>query len=251
MLQKITLTCTYNGDAKASYHWGSLLHGAMMELLPEEISEALHENNLRPFSQYVLSLTDNKLIWNIGLFGGAVSEAVVQAVMPISCIDIKHKGIRLEVVASERKKQSERDFFARFFTVEPPCRQFKLEFLTPSTHKSAGEYVLFPTPELIIQSLYMRFCAFSQELALDDSDTMVQLMSNLKITNYSLRSAKYHLEGTLVAGYIGWVSISVRGPEQLARLAGMLLSFAEYAGIGIKTSLGMGACRITQIVRSR
>mgnify|MGYP000364874338 FL=1 len=50
MLKKITLKCTYNGEAKASYHWGSLLHGAMMELLPEEVSEALHENHLRPFS---------------------------------------------------------------------------------------------------------------------------------------------------------------------------------------------------------
>jgi len=247
MLQKITLQCTYSGEAKASYNWGSLLHGAMMELLPKETASVLHENNLRPFSQYVLPMPGNRLEWKLGLWGNEVSETVAQVVMSTPCIEIKHKGIKLEVVASEQKKQSERDFFTCFFTTETPCRRYELEFLTPCTHKSAGEYVLFPSPELIIQSLYMRFCAFSQDFSLDDAETMAQLAANLYIARYSLRSAQYHLEGTKVAGYIGRVTLYICGPEQLARLAGMLLSFAEYAGVGIKTSLGMGGCRIIQI----
>lgn len=246
MLQKITLQCTYDGEAKASYHWGSLLHGAMMELLPKETADKLHEINLRPFSQYVLPQQGNKLIWNIGLWGDEIPEAVAQAVMPVSSIEIKHKGIRLEVVASERRKQSERDFFSRFFNTNTPCRRYEMEFLTPCTHKSGGEYVLFPTPELIIQNLYMRFGAFSQDFSLDDDATITQLAENLRIVRYSLRSARYHLEGTQVNGYTGRVTISISGPEQLARLAGMLISFAEYGGVGIKTSLGMGGCIVTK-----
>ena len=220
-----------------------------MELLPSEVADLLHENNLRPFSQYVLPLEDNRIEWNIGLWGGDISDAIAQVIMPISFIDINHKGIRLEVVKSEREKQSEQDFLSRFFTAEAPCRRYELEFLTPCTHKSAGEYVLFPTPHLIIQNLHMRFCAFSQVFSLDDEEVMQQIAANLHIARYSLRSAQYCFDGTRIPGYLGRITLAIRGPEQLARLVGMLLSFSEYAGVGIKTSLGMGGCRITEIIR--
>lgn len=34
--------------------------------------------------------------------------------------------------------------------------------------------------------------------------------------------------------------IHINGPEQMVNLAHMLIAFGEYAGIGIKSSLGMG-----------
>lgn len=247
MLQKIVLRCTNSQQERASYNWGSLLHGALMERLPKDIADALHDENLRPFSQYVLPLADNKLEWNIGLWDDSISEYIVQAVMPISSININYKGMELEVIGAERKKQNERNFLARFFGQEPSCRRYELEFLTPCTHKSSGKYVLFPTPELMIQSLCMRFCAFSQEYSLADPKTMAQISDNLQISGYSLHSVQYHIESAKIFGYMGRVSLYIHGPDQLARLTEMLLSFSEYAGIGIKTALGMGGCRITPI----
>lgn len=247
MLQKIVLECTYSGERKASCHWGSLLHGALMELLPEDAAGSLHANDLRPFSQYVLPRPDNRLEWHIGLWDSALSEAIARAVMPLSALALKHKGVTLEVTGISRQKKSEREFIAPFFTAAAPCRQYELEFLTPCTHKSAGEYVLYPTPELIVQSLHMRFGAFAREVSLDDAEAMAQLAAHMRISRYFLRSASYHLEGARVFGYLGRITLSIRGPEQLARLAGMLLSFAEYGGVGVKTSLGMGGCRVAPV----
>jgi CRISPR/Cas system endoribonuclease Cas6 (RAMP superfamily) len=46
---------------------------------------------------------------------------------------------------------------------------------------------------------------------------------------------------------MGKITLVVNGPDQLARLAGAMLSFAEYSGVGIKTALGMGGVRIREI----
>ncbi len=251
MLQKIKLRCSYNGDATASYHWGTLTHGALMEILPAEISEMLHENSLRPFSQYVLPREGNMLDWNIGVWDDEVAEAIIKAVLPLSGIELKHKGVKLEILGSEQSRISEKDFLSGFFTAGDPCRRYVLEFLTPSTHKSAGEYVIFPTPELIIQNLCMRLNTFSQDFSADDPETMAEIASNVKIKSYSLRSARFSLQGTYIPGYLGRITLSLYGPVQLVRLTGMILSFAEYAGVGIKTSLGMGGCRVTPVPGNR
>jgi len=249
MLQKITLKLTYKGEAKASYNWGSMMHGVLMELLPADAAETFHENSLRPFSQYVLPLGESIIEWNIGLWGDGISDVVAKAILPVNTLEIKHKGILLNVCSSERQNLSERDFMARFFETENPCRKYELEFLTPCTHKSAGKHVLFPTTDLMVQSLCMRFNAYSQEYSLDDPEAMKQIAENMRIVKYSLHSAQYHLDGTKVTGYAGRIVLYISGPEQLVRLAGMLLSFSEYSGIGVKTSLGMGGCRIRPILK--
>ncbi len=250
MLQKIVIKCSYSGGTKASYNWGSLMHGALIELLPKEISDELHESNLRPFSQYIVPLSPNEVEWHIGVWDDIILEPITRAVMSITKVDVKHKNIVLDVMDANRTVISERDYLAKFFTNEEPCRRYNIEFLTPSTHKSDGEYVLFPSVDLIMQSLYMRFCAFAKDYSIDDEEALKQICQHSRIAYYSLRSTRYHIKGIKIMGYMGRITIAVHGPDQLPRLAGLLLSFAEYAGIGIKTSLGMGACKVEQVRRS-
>jgi len=42
------------------------MHGVLMELLPGDIVEILHESSLNPYSQYVIPLSENELEWHIG-----------------------------------------------------------------------------------------------------------------------------------------------------------------------------------------
>ena len=39
MLQKIVLQCTYEGDQRASYNWGSLFHGFLIQTLPPQAAD--------------------------------------------------------------------------------------------------------------------------------------------------------------------------------------------------------------------
>ncbi|WP_054697327.1 CRISPR system precrRNA processing endoribonuclease RAMP protein Cas6 [Syntrophomonas palmitatica] len=247
MLQKIIIQCKYEGDQRASYNWGSLFHGFLMRVLPAETAALLHESVLRPFSQYVRPLGTQQLAWNIGLWDADIAECIVQAVMPLSRIELEQKGIILEVCGVQRITLTETEYFNRFFMCQNPCRRYEIEFLTPCTHKQNGNYALFPSLELIVGSLSRRYSAFVQDISLDDSNVMQEAANHMRIVRYSLRSAVYYLDNTKITGYTGKITLVLNGPEQLARLSGALLSFAEYSGLGIKTALGMGGVRVNQV----
>ena len=46
-------------------------------------------------------------------------------------------------------------------------------------------------------------------------------------------------------GYAGRIELRFFGPDPLKRLAGALFAFANWTGVGIKTTLGMGGCVVT------
>lgn len=247
MLQRITLQCSCEEAARPNYNWGSLFHGFLMDTMPSEVGEMLHQSNLRPFSQYVVPQSEQQLNWVIGLWDSTIADYIIQTVMPLTRIDIKHKGITLKINSIQRSSESEAEFFSRFFTGETLCRRYEVEFVTPCTHKQDGAYVLFPTPELMIHSVSKRYAAFGQEVSLDDPEAIAQVARHIRIVRYSLRSAVFHMENTKITGYMGKTTLVINGPEQLARLAGAMLSFAEYSGMGIKTALGMGGVRVREV----
>jgi len=249
MLQKIILQCEYEGGQRTGFQWGSVMHGALMETLPPEIAGHLHQSRLRPFAQFVLPGAQRQLSWQIGLWDNGIADQIIKAVMPLTGIALKQKGGRLQVLETQRFSISKQEYFKRFFTAPEPCRRFEISFLTPCTHKQDGSYALFPSPALIVQSLSDRYNAFADEFSLDDPEAMQQLAGHMHIVRYALHSAVYYLEKTKITGYLGKITLIIRGPEQLARLGGALLSFAEYSGLGIKTALGMGGVSLREIFR--
>ena len=247
MMQKIIVQCKYGGEQRANYNWGSLFHGFLLKALPPDVAETLHHSRLRPFSQFVLPQPGQDLSWVIGMWDTEIAGHIGQAVLPLTRIELQQKGLTLEVTGTQRIVQSEQEYFSRFFTAGAPCRRYELEFLTPCTHRQDGQYALFPNPDLIVNSISKRYSDFTHDVSIDDPQAMEQVARHMRIVRYSLRTAVYFLENTKITGYMGRITLVIRGPEPLARLAGALLSFAEYCGIGIKTALGMGAVKIKQI----
>ena len=247
MFQKIILQCRYRGEQRANYNWGSIFHGLLLQALPPKTAAALHQSQLRPFSQYVLPHPDQQLLWKIGLWDAETADQITRVLLPLTKLELKQKGTTLEVTEIQRAILSEADFFSQFFTEEKPCRRYEIEFLTPCNHKQDGEYSLFPSPKLIVNSLNKRYGAFVKDISLDDPEAMEQIAAHLRIVRYNLRSAVYYLENTKITGYLGKITLVITGPEQLARVAGALLSFAEYSGLGIKTALGMGGVSVKRI----
>ena len=56
---------------------------------------------------------------------------------------------------------------------------------------------------------------------------------------------RFHLEGTSIPAFMGHMEVHINGPQPLVNLIHLLLRYGEYAGVGIKTAMGMGAMRIT------
>jgi len=125
-------------------------------------------------------------------------------------------------------------------------RRLKVTFLTPTSFKQDGRYVIFPTVRLIFQSLMMKFDKSSSDMEVFGKDILETFENYTEITMYKLRSTYFHLDGTKIPAFIGDITITVKGPAQLVNLANLLLKFGTYSGVGIKTGIGMGGIAFEQ-----
>ena len=68
-----------------------------------------------------------------------------------------------------------------------------------------------------------------------------------RIVSYKLHSQYFpHVtKDHKIPAFVGSVVLKCHGPQPMIGLVRMLLKFGEYAGIGIKTSMGMGGVRCT------
>jgi len=250
LIKRIKIKIKTEDEAVPSYNWGSIMHGVLMQKLNSEYVEYLHNDGLKPFSQFIL--TDNckentEFTWVVNLLG----EEAIREIMPMLQREekyfLKHKAIYLKVnEVTIENTITEEEFCKKYLLEKEYCNYPAINFITPSTHKSAGQYTIFPSTDLIIKSLIQKWNAYSKEYSLQDEQGVADMITYTKIRNYKLRSKKYYLEGVRIPSYMGTLGLSIKGPEALMKLVNMLLHFGEYSGIGVKTSLGMGACIINQ-----
>jgi CRISPR-associated endoribonuclease Cas6 len=89
-----------------------------------------------------------------------------------------------------------------------------------------------------------KYSAIDSKMDMRDEETLDQLSQNSEIVRYRLRSAPFPLEGVNITGFQGDIRIRIKGTDTMSRFAKMLFSFGEFSGVGIKTSLGMGALNL-------
>ena len=91
-----------------------------------------------------------------------------------------------------------------------------------------------PDVHFIFQSLINKYNAFASDTSVEGQEILEHFEKYALIQRYKLKSVRYALEGVWISAFIGEIVI------QMVNLAHMLIAFGEYAGIGIKSSLGMG-----------
>ena len=117
-----------------------------------------------------------------------------------------------------------------------------LDFVTTAAFRRDGQYVIFPELYLIIQSLLNRWNKFAESFSIED-DVAKILATFCRVTEYNLRTQLFLLEHQKLTGFCGKMSVKLSGNRMVNNLLSMLFEYANYAGIGIKTALGMGATK--------
>ena len=74
----------------------------------------------------------------------------------------------------------------------------------------------------------------------EDGEGLQALAEGLSISHFHIKDRAYWLKGTPVPGFVGELTLSNQLDGFHRQLASSLLIFAQYAGVGIKTTLGMG-----------
>ena len=132
-----------------------------------------------------------------------------------------------------------------------PAAELTLQFASPTAfgfgQRSWGKKcVVLPEPELVFGSLLRSWRAFSPvQLPVDAEALQACLQNDVIITRIEgLRTQMLRYTKAPQIGFVGRVTYGLKGTDEGCRRAlNALADFAFYAGVGMKTAMGMGQCR--------
>lgn len=252
MIRQYTFKITpLDKNERIHFNMGSVMHGRLMESLPSEAVEKLHDSSVRPYSQY-LQAKDNSEYWQINALTQGMDNYVQQLVQAWdnNIIYLKQRDKRYHMqLYSTSSKYSYQNFSRYFFTKAQPQRNLHMKFITPTSFKTDNQYQLFPDIKLILTSIYRRWNALSDSIIFEDEQACQDICNSTFINSYHLSSKRFGLEKIRINGFSGNIDIGIKGPEMTVRWINLLLAYAQFCGIGIKTALGMGAVEVYSKIR--
>lgn len=232
-------------EQQIGYYQSSNLQGVLMEQIGSEYAEKLHQQKLNPYSQCITC--GEHIIWSVKTLNEEAYENIILPLLEkdFKNFEIEKMGVYVDVLEKQLVMQNEKELLEEFYET-PASKYLNLEFLTPTSFKSNGRYVIIPEVRYIYQSLMNKYSATSNGMNMYDEDTLEQLIECSEITQYRLKSTFFPLEGVKIPAFKGELTIRLKGTETMARYARLLARFGEYSGIGIKSAMGMGAMRIKE-----
>jgi len=222
---------------------GSLFHGFLMENIDTKYAEIIHQSSLNPYNQFLyFDKSVQSYVWRINTISKIAYEEII---LPLSenltkAIYLKHKDMNVGISEVRKYDEISIEDFAQKIYIDKPKKNIKIIFSTPTSFKTNGYYEIFPRIDLLFKSPAKKINMYSSVIKTFDVDAFKFLEESTSIFRYNLMSTKYHLEKTKINSFKGDIALDIRGNDEIKRLACFLLKFAEYSGVGIKTSLGMG-----------
>lgn len=134
----------------------------------------------------------------------------------------------------------------------PPC-QIHLRFLTPTQFKSQGNIVQESTPRLVLgEGLVRRWRSFYPQYPVPDgyAEYLAQ-----HVTVERERAYQHHsilLKNAVVKGFTSDVVYQLEAADDsddVRRFAGLMATYASFAGVGKKTTMGLGMVDRVQMIR--
>lgn len=239
-MKKIILQIS--GD-EINIHKASRFHGWLMDQLEGEYAEKLHDEQMRPFSQYLFK-NNGEWEWHIQTLTDEAGEVLGECLLNTNLREIylndQKECIQIILIQKECEETTIDDLLKKTYFQDSP-RICKVKFLTPVSFKRQGKYLIFPEIKLIFQNLLNRFQSCDYQVSLGGEELLAEIMEKVEIVDYNLQTRRFCLEGTGVKGFQGEIVLKIHGSQMLANLVNFLLRFGEFSGCGIKTALGMGA----------
>lgn len=115
----------------------------------------------------------------------------------------------------------------------------RLKFITPASFRARGKRVILPDASHIFGSLIKRWNSFSK---IKIEENLLEKLSSLDPFRFDLKSERVSLSNSRIIGFKGTLEFRLgrNFTRQEKRAVSALSSYAFYAGVGIKTTMGMG-----------
>ncbi|MEJ5230238.1 MAG: CRISPR-associated endoribonuclease Cas6, partial [Pseudothermotoga sp.] len=116
----------------------------------------------------------------------------------------------------------------------------KLRFYTPTLFRSRNEHCRYPIPEKIFSSLLRKFNKYSPQ-KLDPQ--IEEKFNKVHIFEKKTKSRRVTMKEFYLEGFIGDVIFQIPQDPELLKAVNVLSEFAFFAGVGYKTTMGLGQTR--------
>lgn len=246
MPAKLTLTLKQDSPERLNYSSSSLFQGVIMERIDPEYGCILHEQGLKPYSMN-LQFTTEGILWDIIALSDTADSNIITPLLKddFQKVLLKKKNLVLHVMDKRVARHSYDELFEQNYFGERE-RYIKIRFMTPTAFKSDKKYQNYPTPRWIFQSLMLRYDAYAENSTVYSDELLDHYSNHVQMVSYHLRSISFALEGIWIPAFLGEVIYKISGNQSAVNLAYVLLRFGEYAGVGIKTALGMGKIEVLE-----
>lgn len=232
MLTQYRLTLHANRPVQLS--WAYLLYASLLRRVPHEIGQTWHQNGWTPVSQHLTAEGDTCL-WTVNLLDQE-SEAALSDILTQADRFQLHRSVTLSV--QTRQRTSIPDMDALLQQISGCSGRHRLTFRTPTAFKSQKKYCNLPTVRLLLQSLIRSWNLCG--LPLIPEEALVPLADGLSFRHFMLKDQGYALKGHAIPGFAGTLELENGLSGSNRQLVNALLYFSQFAGVGIKTTLGMG-----------
>ena len=194
------LEISLKSEAQLSYQMGTAFHGALMELIPEDLCEMLHESAVHPYSQYIEHRKDGKWYWVITALNKELAKEIIYGSL-LACegTELKKSGIKLEFAEKNLHEISMKKLSERMYAGAAPG-YINIEFITPASFKQEGRYLFYPDIRGMYISLLNKYGAAVPDQNVRDEDLLEELVRCTRISRYNLRSVLFHIERRQGAG---------------------------------------------------
>lgn len=246
MITRIVIKFKYDVDVRPNSTLATLFQGVLMECITDDFADKMHISSIHPYSQFISSC-DGCVLWTVTALNIEARKNIIDVLASDSfvSVEIKHKNITLDVEEKNIYEISYNQLLDKYYLCGKSCRYITLNLFTQTAFKSNGKYIIMPDSKLIFNNLVRKYDSVSDNTEIFD-DTLAEYIKNhTEIVEYNLKSRKFAMEGITIPSFSGIIKIKLSGNTEFICLCNMLLDFAQYSGIGIKTAMGMGASIIT------
>jgi len=240
------------------------LHGLFFSIAGEELAKELHSySRVKPFTLcfYFQSGGKRKSLFSDkedgevervqievsfldeSLFPRFLSSFVLNEQKDFYLGEFKLRKIRKPYITDRNIKS-----YRSLFEESKPQRRIMFEFMTPTTFRKGKCDWLMPDPKLIFKGLIRKWQTFS-DLKID-IDLREVIENKVIVAGVWIGTKRIEFSGFgWVGGFTGSVILHLDTEEEKTlRWLNTLARFAEFAGVGRKTTMGLGQVRFREVV---
>lgn len=225
-------------------------HGIVFSFFKDspEVGELLHRGGIKPFSISINShfRYPEREVKRFGIVFNLLDNSLYPKISRffLGCGEFTVGGVKAEFSSV---KPLEVETYSAVLEKAEPSRDILMDFLSPTAFKRGSFDYPLPEPKLLFSNLLKKWNAFSPVKF--NEEFYRKLPKLLTVSGCWIKTRKVEvMDVAKFTGFTGRVLFYATGEGEELRALNALVRFAEFAGVGRKTTMGFGSVRVPREV---